>query len=309
MTFDDVATIPTETRDKQYSGAIRIACLPSVLVTMRDVQMYVEYAMRPGDVSYVVIKKHVNKQTGAAYRSAIVGFTYIDPSIYENLQACGANGMSWCCPPDKAFVADNGMPLRFLKLYLTEHIQVPPTSTLTPLQLTPDDWTSIYIPNIPELFLADSSSQPQYAIRNEDDVVRIFEKELKIGKVSRVDFVPFDVMPEDRQVPHRSAYVHFEHWYDNAKTKAVRSRLETQGLYRYSEYYSEHGYAKAFLNDGYLVFKINRAPIPVADGTYNIHQLADMKFKLEKQNVELREELAKARAEIAELKSGGKVSV
>jgi len=285
---------------------VRIATLPSQLVNLRDVRRYVENEMLMGDVSTVFIKKHTNNKTRACFRSAVIGLENMNDTFYHQFLHNGDNGIDYRLNPVlEPFVADNGMPLYYLKMYMTENTPLPTMSTETPLQLKDDDWKSIYIPHIPELLL-NNEGIPRSAISTEDDMIRIFEEELKFGKVSRVDFVPFDVKPANRVVPHRSAYIHFDHWYDNLRTRTIRSKIESQGAFRYSEYYDENGYHKAFRNDGYLLFKINHAPIPVADGTYNIHQLADIKFKLEKQNMELREELAKVRGELEEMKSAMK---
>ena len=129
----------------------------------------------------------------------------------------------------------------------------------------------------------------------------IFEEELKIGKVKRVDFIPFDNIPTDGEKPFRSAYVHFEYWCDNYTTMSIRRKMELFDSYRYKTYYDGFENQPAFKNNGYLMFKINRTPIPDADGIYNIHQLSDIKTKLEKENAELKEENEKLKRTIAEM--------
>jgi hypothetical protein len=111
-----------------------------------------------------------------------------------------------------------------------------------------------------------------------------FEDELKIGQVSRVDFVSRTIPGQETTV--RSAYIHFDHWYDNNVSKTVRKSVNARGEFVCHGYYNGFDFCK-FDRNRFITFKVNYKPIPTADASLNIHQLAAAKEALEKRVAEL----------------------
>ena len=178
--------------------------------------------------------------------------------------------------------------------------------------LSEDKWSSLYIPILPnDLWLDGRPFNPRNDLKN------FIEHCLCIGKVRRIDFVDRD----DLEVSHGkkqviAAFIHMDKWYDNKIAHDLRNTLDNVGNFRQKGYLYCNQYNRlqlskfyTFVHDDlemaintskiqekYFVFKINYKPIPDADGSLNIHQLAAIKTKNE-------EELAEKDKEIVLLKA------
>lgn len=162
------------------------------------------------------------------------------------------------------------------------------------LTLTEEDWTSLYIPILPNsmyLLHPDQSVnafQPKY-------LQAFIENELNLGKVSRVDFIDREL---ENGTTAKAVFIHFEYWNDNANAKHIRDKLNTDGQFRQRGYY-DGKYMHKFLtrNDngdkvpGYFVFKINHKPIPEVSIDLNMAQLVAANKVLTEKMVERDEEI------------------
>jgi len=70
----------------------------------------------------------------------------------------------------------------------------------------PDDWSSVYIPRIDFRW-------------TREELVHLFERNLVLGKVSRVDFAP------TKDGSGRMAFIHFAEFYDNMQSENMRQGL------------------------------------------------------------------------------------
>ena len=164
------------------------------------------------------------------------------------------------------------------------------------LALTADDWKSIYIPFVSSNMLVGT---PEGSTTRLIPVLKDYmENTMRLGKISRVDFVDRELDNGNRG---KALFVHFEHWYDNEYTKNFRNMLDTAGHYRFKGDYRDNVFCKVYaLNEdgdkvpGYIVFKINHKPIPEVENEVNVHQLSAA-------NVFLTEELEKKTKEVEEL--------
>jgi hypothetical protein len=162
------------------------------------------------------------------------------------------------------------------------------------MQIPEGEWTSLYIPFLPEGLILDGIGFTH------EDLQSFIENKARIGKVRRIDFVDRDdLVKEEGEVPLKAAFIHMQYWCDNKNSQYLRSLLNTQGNYRQRGYFNGKQYVNfvSFTGkDMYFSLKINHKPIPDADGTLNIHQLAAIKTKHEK-------ELEEKTAEIENLKA------
>jgi hypothetical protein len=186
---------------------------------------------------------------------------------------------------------DNGKPM--------SHIKIVPAkrhgASKEPLQLETGDWTSIYIPVIPEDLTMDNGD---VRLNNEDSLTEFFEDQLKIGKVSRIDFMSKPVPNSDRVA--KCAYVHFDQWYDNQTANLVRKTISTKGEFSCNGYYDGFEFCR-FERNRYINFKVNHKPIPAATEEMNVHQLAARVKLLEEQNTVLQEQNVQLEQRIAEV--------
>jgi hypothetical protein len=150
-----------------------------------------------------------------------------------------------------------------------------PPLTREPLSLDPKEWCSIYIPFI--------HHELGYS-NNLETISRLFEEHLVIGKVSRVDFT--NAGSSGRGL---SAYVHFEHWYNNASAIAIRKTIAEKEQFICSGFQDEFGFLP-FVNNRFMVFRANRNPIPAITPELNMHQLIAANAALERRVGELEAE-------------------
>lgn len=164
------------------------------------------------------------------------------------------------------------------------------------------NWSSLYIPFLPENLRLSGQ------ILDANELSYLIDHHLGLGRVKRIDFI-------DRAVPAgapaaKSAFVHFDYWYDNYDARSFRATMLSKGaiqLYGYNMIGQDNRFA--LLQDGqfsrepqYITLKINRAPIPDAPEaeTLNVHQLAVAKRALEQQLAMLSETVRQLEAQLTE---------
>ena len=174
------------------------------------------------------------------------------------------------------------------------------------LTLQPDDWTSLYIPTIPQMMYL-SNPDTTMSVFQPSYMRDFIENELKIGKVSRIDFVERRL---DNGNATKGAFIHFENWNNNHKSNELRNALDTDGQYRVKGYYDGTNMRNIIIkNDngdkvnGYFIFKINHKPIPEVSIEMNVSQLVAANKILEDKNKEKDETIALLQVQISELRT------
>jgi len=216
-------------------------------------------------------------QSGASYRSAFVDIVK-NKASHDLLQRISNEGIviqDRTIPGGIHF--DNGKPMSHIKV-IAANKQAPSTN---PLELDNGDWSSIYIPVLPSDLGVDNGD---VRYTNQDELAELFEDHLKIGRVSRVDFVNKSPPGADRQI--RSAYVHFDYWYDNQTANLIRKTISDKGEFWCNGFYDGFEFCR-FERGRFVTFKINHKPIPAATADMNVHQLAASVKYLEEKNAEL----------------------
>jgi len=286
----------------QYSPSVvdvlRIVSLPRHLLTKEDVYNFV---VRYAGVSMVASIEIVYLKTikGVHYRSAFVHVTEwhpTDANTRADLERAGIVGQKL---EITNLQFDNGKPMGHIHIVMTtKPIQMPSLGSMSsqeqsqlsaqPVQST---WMSIYIPVLPP----NLQTHPSMIYDTEENLKHFFEFELTFGKVSRVDFVERPAVESGRK-PTRSAYVHFEHWYNTRSNTQIRSSIDESGSFVCNGYYFNANLVP-FMNNRFLTFKINHKPIPTVPNpsSMNVHQLvaaaealAARVSELEKENFELK---------------------
>jgi hypothetical protein len=271
----------------EYGVYLRIVSLPTELQTVNDIKEFIETTLviaRVGDVQIV------NKTTpsGVRYRSATVWLSEwrITGYAQDFRRAMIANGEAGVCIDRAQHVAedgeiidqpfdfhfDNGKLMYHIKMIYGKIKAPEPVVSTKSLNLG-SAWSSIYIPVVFDDYC------------QEDRLKSLFENDLGVGKVSRVDYVS----KTDGDSSFVSAYVHFDQWFDNTIVSNIRQTINQKGAYKC---YTPNGLAR-FDNGRHLSFKVNTKPIStVVDTTLNVHQLADANASLQKKIAELEAELA-----------------
>jgi hypothetical protein len=271
--------------------AIRFVSLPSEIQNGGDVFQFMKNVLRMDATSVNIVPMQTNQ--GVRYRSAFADIAPTgeeDPLLIQALMEGFANIHDQNIPGGIHF--DNGKPM--------SHIKIVPVkrhgASKEPLQLETGDWTSIYIPVIPEDLTMDNGD---VRLNNEESLAEFFEDQLKIGKVSRIDFMSKPVPNSDRVA--KCAYVHFDQWYDNHVAKLVRKTINDKGEFSCNGYYDGFEFCR-FERNRYINFKVNHKPIPAATEDMNVHQLAARVKLLEEQNARLEERITEVQNENDDLK-------
>lgn len=293
----------------EESLSLRMTTLPKGYTDEDSAKKLFEEVLRIGKVSKIVIteKNFFNRRlnTNTVTHSATVDFDTCENnnatrqliqhfhdnkhtklSIVANDQLYWENGE----PMTHLSVSKNVSSIQSLSGVSKE------TGDNVHLELSDDDWKSVYIPFIPSnMLIGTPEGSTTRFIPNIRDYI---ETTLRIGKVSRVDFVDRELENGSRG---KALFVHFEHWYDHEYTKSFRNMLDTTGHYRFKGEYNNGVFCKLYaLNEdgdkvpGYIVFKINHKPIPEVENEVNVHQL-------QAANVFLTEELEKKVKEVEDL--------
>lgn len=284
---------------------LRIVSLPRHILTKEDVYNFV---VRYLGVSMVASIEIVYLKTikGVHYRSAFVHVTewhQADANTRADLERAGIVG-------EKLQITniqfDNGKPMGHIHIVMTSKSRQKPSLGSMPSQeqsqpsaqqLQPSaqpvqsTWMSIYIPVLPP----NLQTHPSMIYDTEENLKHFFEFELLLGKVSRIDFVERPAVESGRK-PIRSAYVHFEHWYNTRSNTNIRSSIDESGSFVCNGYYFNTDLTP-FMNNRFLTFKINHKPIAAVPNpsSMNVHQLvaaaealAARVSELEKENIELK---------------------
>lgn len=287
-----MSAVNTASSFRAEVNAVYIVSLPTEAQTTHDVGSLVSVVLGVEAVESVSII-HKKAPNGVVYRSALVNIDkWSDNPVAlfrhdeilasqksEDVRGCAyselmdASGNLY--PLNIHF--DNGKPMDHVRFMFAEK----ETNSKEPLALEKDAWTSIYIP-----FLPNDLSMINGDVRydNEDTLSALFENELKVGKVSRIDFMSKGIPGSEDDV--RCAYVHFDHWYDNRAAKNMRSVIEKRGNFVCNGFYDGFEFRR-FMNQRFINFKVNYRPIPTVDESLNVHQLAAAKVALEQKVVQL----------------------
>lgn len=167
----------------------------------------------------------------------------------------------------------------------------------SPLQLNQPSWKSLYIPFLPKDMLLDG--EPLF---DETSMKNYFEKKVKLGKVSRVDYVS---KSQPNGTTKISAFVHFEYWYEtsvefiNYITQNQEVKLSGYNSNKWSSITSSSNKNVS----RFFSVRINKTPIPEVNAPeLNIHQLIASNQFMEKLIEEQKAKMEQMEAEIAELK-------
>jgi hypothetical protein len=168
----------------------------------------------------------------------------------------------------------------------------------TPLQNNQPTWKSLYIPFLPKDMLLDGES-----LFDEASMKTYFEEKVKLGKVSRVDYVS---KSQPNGTTKLSAFVHFEFWFETA-VEFINYVTENQEVkftgYNSNTWNSIRSSSNRNVTRFFSV-RINKTPIPeVKAPELNIHQLIASNQFMEKLIEEQKAKLEEMEAEIAQLKS------
>jgi hypothetical protein len=250
--------------------AIRFVSLPRELQTPNDVASFAALVLDLDSSSVKIVS--MKTESGVSYRSAFVDInaSKASPEMLQRISDEGIVIQDRAIPGGIHF--DNGKSMSHIKVIAAKK-QAPSTN---PLTLDKSDWSSIYIPVIPSDLGMDNGD---IRYTNEDELAELFEDQLKIGRVSRVDFVNKAAPGADYQI--KSAYVHFDCWYDNQTTTIIRKTISDKGEFWCNGFYDGFEFCR-FERGRFITFKINHKPIPVASADMNVHQLAAAKEFLDK---------------------------
>ena len=170
------------------------------------------------------------------------------------------------------------------------------------LQLSKNDWTSLYIPIIPKDMMLNSAP-----MSTEDTLTDYLQNKVGLGQISRVDLVTKQTKHDNAAI---SAFVHFENWNENARV--FRGHLDKNGecqLHGYSadgehfiRFTSANRKPNAKNSSMFLTFKINKTPIPeVVEVPKNMHQIVNNYGLMEKMIDEQKQTIDEQQQQIEEL--------
>ena len=97
------------------------------------------------------------------------------------------------------------------------------------LALEDSQWSSIRIPVLPSDLSMDNGL---VCFANESELAVLFEDQLKIGRVSRIEFMNKTTAlgaDHHHHYEFRSALVHFDHWFNNHSANFVRQTIADKG--------------------------------------------------------------------------------
>ena len=154
-------------------------------------------------------------------------------------------------------------------------------------QYNNNNWSSLFIPAMP------------IDIANEVLITKIVENVLGLGKTKRIDIVK-------KQSPSTGymAFIHLDHWYDNAWVHTFRREINSAGFCDYT-LHNNYGDSKLFAGDitRSIVMRFMQNTTPIKDTELNIHQLAANQEILEKTVKEQSELIETLRKELEQQKA------
>jgi hypothetical protein len=278
-----------------FKKNLRIVSLPYGCTTEEHVVELVENVLQIGKTTSVKVQQR--RFNNAFYYSAFINFEFwYDSKVSNELQLLIEENLVLDSDeegeltnsknfnlslPEFYFTWANGQPMNHISFKLLNDkpietpIDYPETNVERPL--SESDWKSLYIPIIPEDLVAVNGTV--MSLITSDQLIDIIQNQLRIGEVNRIDYVVSE--PTDGKEPVKSAYIHFNTWYDNAEVESLRNELNTKGSKRYysfgvrpSQYtFKSYDEKKEMYVNRYLVFKINHKPLQEAPEGLNVHQL------------------------------------
>lgn len=158
-------------------------------------------------------------------------------------------------------------------------------------------WKSLYIPFLPKDMVLDGEQ-----LFDETSMKNYFEEKVKLGKVSRVDYVS---KSQPNGTTKISAFVHFECWFETS-VEFINYITQNQKVklsgYNSNKWYSITSSSNRNVSRFFSV-RINKTPIPeVKAPELNIHQLIASNQFMEKLIEEQKAKMEQLEAEIAGLK-------
>ena len=262
----------------------QMTSLPKGYTTEEGVKELFETILNIGEVGDIKITQKSNYNRRLQYDIKTFG-AIVEIKHHKNNQAVYElhNTTTTVSPSsvmlfmENSFQWENGDIMTHLSIRMVEETNFEHTE-IPPLDLKEDDWKSLYIPYIHEtlqLENRDDKITPFYPRKLTDFI----ENEMKLGKVSRIDFV--DRNDSNEMLHGKSAYIHFTYWNNNPNVNYLRTKLNTDGSFRQRGYYDGVKQRQFYTRDlngdkkkGYLLFKINNKPLPETSTDLNIHQMA-----------------------------------
>lgn len=291
-------------------GFYQVMSLPKGYTSVDGVKELFENTLKLGSLGEVKIteKKNYNRRLK---NETITYGAIVEVKEHKNNQAaCELYNMALSSKPgtvmlftETPFCWENGETMTHLSIRIVEKLKK--EENVEKLELAESEWASLYIPYIHESLMLENRNgrvESFYPKQLSDFI----ERDMHLGKVSRVDFV--DRNDSNEGLSGKSAYIHFKYWYNNHNVEYLRNKLNEQGTFRQRGYYDGVKQRAFYSRDangdkttGYLLFKINHKPIPEVSAELNVHQLAAANEFLEnelKQRDELIAELEKRIGEI-----------
>jgi len=293
---------PVVTFVPAFGGSLRIVSLPSGYTNDASVTRLVEDILQIGTVSTVNVQQ---RDTGSVtYYTAFIDFeSWTDSPVSRFLEKAfeveeGEFPTKSVTLEEPSFTWANGKKM-FLSFKAVEHKfdgeKKRVNSRIEPVErpMADSDWKSIYIPLVPDnMFITDRSDMMIPFHR--EQLNQIIQYELGIGEISRIDFVTSE--------HGRSAYVHFNKWYENVFVEDLRNELNLNGsmrLYKFNRFSFMRCPEVGVFRPAFLVFKINHKPIEEAPVDANVHQLVAANKYLDALVKQQAEEIAQLKAKLA----------
>jgi len=202
------------------------------------------------------------------------------------------------------FCWENGETMTHLSVRIVEKVEKA-EDTIEKLELQEGEWASLYIPYIHESLMLETRTGKIETFYPRQ-LSEFIERDLNLGKVSRVDFV--DRNDTNESLSGKSAYIHFKYWHKNNNVEYLRNKLNEHGTFRQRGYYDGTKQRSFYSRDangdkttGYLLFKINHKPIPEVSIELNVHQLAAANEFLENELKQRDERIAELEKQLEEL--------
>ena len=202
------------------------------------------------------------------------------------------------------FCWENGETMTHLSIRIVEKVEKA-ESSVEKLELQEGEWASLYIPYIHESLMLENRNGKIETFYPKQ-LCEFIERDLNLGKVSRVDFV--DRSDTNESLSGKSAYIHFKYWHKNNNVEYLRTRLNEHGTFRQRGYYDGVKQRPFYSRDtngdkkpGYLLFMINHKPIPEVSIELNVHQLAAANEYLENELKQRDERIVELEKQIEEL--------
>jgi hypothetical protein len=243
--------------------AIRIVSLPRELNNELEVCDVVSHLLGAVQLSVKIVQ--MKTESGVAYRSAFVNIGKWDSTHSAekarllSAGSAGVNFSEWTNMLNGEirplnFHFDNGKPMSHIKIVAVKNQSNGPKRY--PLEV--DSWTSIYIPVVPsdlELYQDDA----KYSVQ--ENLSELFEHRMRLGKVSRVDIA---TKKNAAGQDVRSAYIHFDEWYDTRSAHLVRDDIAENGQYSCNGFYDGKRFLK-FRRNRFINLKVNRKPMSLEE--------------------------------------------